>query len=906
MTLLRRLFLRLRAIVARPSLERDMQSEMQEHIDRATERFIARGMSPRDARLAAKREFGNLTVLEEAARDARGGRWVDAVAGDLRFAFRYFARHKATTAVILAVLALSTGGNTLIFSITQSQFFRPAPGVPNDRELTRIWGQERTTQTARWQPRLLSQREVDALAGHHEIFSEVAAWASDDVVLDGGDSTGARGLGAQFVTPNYFRALGVRLAAGQGFAAAPDANDDGADMLAILSYNIAEQLYGSAAGAIGRRVLVNEMALRVVGVAPPAFQGALRNMDEPAVWIPVSARARIARIAPRSIADAPVLSAFGRLSAETSRERATALVRVVVAGALPDSASRVGLSRTADVIGMNALPPGGDSNEIIVAFTIMALIGVLVLLVAWMNVSSLMVAAAIGRRHEIAVRLSLGASRVRILRQLVTESTLLAVCGGAVGLTIAWLVLTWMSKSDANGFALAPDAATFGFVFVLSLVTGILFGLSPALHATRGDVAKVLRDSGAASTTRARLQRMFVGAQIVFSQPLLVLLGTLLSLVIADYQPLSPELSSHVIAVGLRPLNGKGAAAQRTEAVDPLVARIAERPEVLAAVPDASGFDVRSVIAPNGTPRGAADTVPTILTLEAAAPGWFSLVEVPIILGRDVSRGDTASTDYRVVIGSDVARALWGSVSPIGRTLASPPLRGLEQDSITITVVGVYDATRQLPGMSWGAGSVRGSMSASQSRVYTARGSHWRHDRVLVRTRGPAEPFLPELRRFVRAAAPSLPVTSMQTLAQVGASEYRDTLRSAMLAGAGGALALLLASLGLYGVVSLAVQQRTREIGIRIAVGAQPARVARMFLASGVRVSVIALILGLPLSVIGLKLAVSRGIFIAPGVNVYLIGLSIAAVLLTIASAATWMPARRAARVDPAMTLRVE
>ena len=223
-----------------------------------------------------------------------------------------------------------------------------------------------------------------------------------------------------------------------------------------------------------------------------------------------------------------------------------------------------------------------------------------------------------------------------------------------------------------------------------------------------------------------------------------------------------------------------------------------------------------------------------------------------------------------------------------------------------MTVVGVYDATHALPGMSWSGTAVRGSMSASQSRVYTARGKRWRHDRVLVRTRGPAEPFLPELRRFIRAAAPSLPVSSMQTLAQADAKEYRDTLRSAMLAGAAGALALLLASLGLYGVVSLAVQQRTREIGIRIAVGAQPARVARMFLASGVRVGVVALTLGLPLSVIGLKVAVSRGIVIAPGVNVYMIGAVIAVVLLTIASAATWMPARRAARVDPALTLRVD
>jgi hypothetical protein len=197
-------------------------------------------------------------------------------------------------------------------------------------------------------------------------------------------------------------------------------------------------------------------------------------------------------------------------------------------------------------------------------------------------------------------------------------------------------------------------------------------------------------------------------------------------------------------------------------------------------------------------------------------------------------------------------------------------------------------------------------MSASQSRAFTARGKHWRRDRILVRTRGPAEPFLPELRRFVRAAAPSLPVASMQTLAQSDAREYRDALRSALLAGAGGALALLLASLGLYGVVSLAVEQRTREIGIRIAVGAQPARVARMFLASGVRVGLIALAIGLPLSVIALKVALSRGIFIAPGINVYLIGAAIAVVLLTIAAGATWMPARRASRIDPAMTLRVD
>ena len=220
-----------------------------------------------------------------------------------------------------------------------------------------------------------------------------------------------------------------------------------------------------------------------------------------------------------------------------------------------------------------------------------------------------------------------------------------------------------------------------------------------------------------------------------------------------------------------------------------------------------------------------------------------------------------------------------------------------------MTVVGVYDATRHLPSMIWGGQATR---TDATSRVYTAHGRQWQHDRVLVRTRGPAAPYLPEMQRFVRAQAPSLPVTSIMTFEQVDARAYRSALQMAGFAGAGGALALLLASLGLYGVISLAVRQRTREIGVRIAVGASPLQVARMFLASGVRASLVALALGLPLSIVALRLGMSQGIVIAPQVNPYLIGIVIAQVLLAVASAATWVPARRAALVDPARTLRVE
>ena len=888
--------LRARAIVARRTLDRDMRDEMREHLEQSTERLVAGGMSPADARAAAQREFGNLGVLQEQARDIRGARWVHDIPADASFALRYFARHKATTAIIVTVLALATGANTLIFSMFQAQFLRPAPAMPNVAAHVRIWGRERATQTARWRPRGFSNTELNALAQRHEVFRDIAAWTQDEVVLGGGDGTSARTVQAQFVTPNFFRTLGVMLSAGQGLR---ESADDTPDMTAVMAHATAEQLFGSAGAAVGQRIVVNELPLRIVGVAPPRFQGALRGMNEPAVWIPVGARSLIVRASPRWLTDESALSLVGRLATNASRAQATALARQVTVASLPDSATRVGMARTADVIGMNSVPPGeDDANETMLAFTAILAIGILILLVGCMNVSSLMVASAVGRRHEIAVRISLGASRARLVRQLVTESTLLAITGSAIGLTAAWWALTYMMKTEIDAVDLSPDAGTFAFVFVMALATGILFGLAPALHAIRDGAAAALRDSGAGAGGRSRLQRGFVVAQITLSQPLLVLLGTMLSLVITEYQPLSKEMSRRVVAVEFRPIK-TGAPSERAEAVDSLVPRIAERSEVLSAVPDATGFAIRGVVA-----AGRGDSLSTIVTMEGAAPGWFGVVDVPIVLGRDVSFADTVETSsVPVVIGSDLARQLWGETGAVGRTLVSPSLPGWKQDSIAMTVVGVYDATRQIPGMSWNGGIARGDKPV---RVYTARGKEWRHDRVLVRTRGLAGPFVPELQRFVRARAPSLPVMSMLTLAQSDDRAYTEALKNVGMISAAATLALLLASLGLYGIVSLAVRQRTREIGIRIAVGAEPIRVARMFLGSGVRAGLMALALGLPLSVAALRVGLAKGLVIAPQVNPYLIGLAIALVLLVVAAAATWIPARRAALVEPAVTLRVD
>ncbi len=896
MTFVRRSFLRLRAVFGRQKLNDDMQAEMREHLERATDRLIARGMSPADARLEARREFGNLTVIQDDAGDARGARWVDALTGDLRFGIRYFARHKVTVAIIVMVLALGTGTNTMIFSLFQSQFLRPAPAVPDDDSHARIWGQQRDTRLAAWHDRGFTHPELVALAQHRDVFRDVAGWTSDEVSFAAG-SGGARALQAQYVTPNFFATLGVRPIAGQGLSRQAS---DAPHRTAVMSEAVATRLYGGAANAVGRTVIVNEVPLRIVGVAPRRFQGAAKNMGDVALWIPMGARADIARISPRWITDEPSLSLFARLASGASHEQASALATQVTAGTLPDSAARVGMSRSARVQTMNAPSPSA-SRRLLMLFAAAAAIGLLILLVGWMNVSSLMVAAAVARRHEIAVRLSMGASRARILRQLVTESTILALGGGLLGLLFAWWILVYV-RSD-TGMDTTPDAGTFAFTLLFAVATGILFGLSPALHATRGQLANALRDSKSGGAGRTRLQRLFVGAQIMLSQPLLVLLGVMISLVIYVYEPHAPAMSGHVIKVEFHPLRSTGGPGQRREAVDSLVPRIAQRAEVRGAVNEARPFEARHVKSVDGDANVArADSVLTLVQLVGAPPGWFALVDIPIVLGRDVSWKDTASAERAVVIGSDLARRLWGHAHPIGRRLASPARRGTEQDSISLTVVGVYDASQRLTDSAW-----EGENGYSTPHLITAHGKRWREDEVLVRTHGPAEPFLPELQRYVREQAPSLAVTGMRTLAQIDAEVYAGTLRVSAIYAAGGAVALLLASLGLYGVVSLAVQQRTREIGIRIAVGARPQAVSRMFLASGVKVGAIGLMLGLPLSMAAVKFAKSQGaIADAPGVNVGVIGGVIALLLLGVSAAATWLPARRAAKVDPAATLRVD
>ena len=892
--MLRLLRTQLRSFFRRRTVDREMRAEMEMHLERATERLMARGMTEAEATLAAKREFGNVGVLQEEARDIRGNRWIEQTIGDLRFAVRHFSRTPLTTITLILVLALGIGGNGAIFSLLQSIVTRPAPGVPNDVALVRIRGTTFARAQGQLQPRMLSMPEVADLTTRRESFESIAAYAYYQLVLDAGDGSETRSLQAQFVTSNYFPLLRVRPILGPGLPTASTADTPGAELVAVMAYSLWTSL-GADRAMVGRVVKVNDVPIRIVGVAPEHFFGALRGPSKRvSLWLPVEARAVVTSgtSAALASADSALFEAFARLTPSVSRDRATSTVRVVAASWAQQRPSTTdSIEYSGDVVPLRGETDISDRGENIGIAAVLTTGGLLILLIVCTNISALLIGAAVARRREIAIRLSLGASRPRLVRQLVTETTLIALIGGALGLTLFWWVIRIIEWHIGISAELGPDVGTIAFTTFIALGTGVLFGLSPALHATRADVASALKDAGAGTTTRTRLQRVFIVVQIMLTQPLLVALGTVVAVVIGetDTSRLDAPLARHITQVEF----GGGVESRDVmrAKITEVIPRLASLPGVVAVVPHASAFDVgdfRVQTSDRGT--GARAEMIVRAHIEGAPPGYFAFQNIPMLRGRDIEPADTATQELALVVGSDFARDFWGTADPIGRKLDITS-RTAGTDPRTAVVVGVFDAAR-IP--------LRG-----EGRTYTATGSRWRREAILIRTREPGSASAPAIRRVLRESMPDIRVGRLATIEEIARQERNDVLSIAATASSGGLLALLLASIGLYGVVALAVRQRNREIGIRVALGARPQQVTGMFLAAGVKLSALGVVLGLPLSVAALYAITSSFAQEMPA-STLLVGVGIAVTVMTVALLATWLPARRAAGVDPLVAMRVE
>ena len=893
---------RLRAVVLRRRLEREMQEEMAEHLRRSTERLAARGLPPHEARRQAVREFGNVAWLQEQARDARGARWLEALAADARFALRHFARSPLTTLTMFGVLAVGICVSTLLFAFVHSYAVQPPPGIGREADLVRIRG-SRSAGGEGSGYRTFGEEEVLGYRRLGGQFRAVAAWSIATVPLVSTADAERRNLEARatFVTGNYFPVLGVRTILGPGLPTAEEI-DPAAAAVAVIGHGTWDQLFGRRPDVVGSTIVVNGVPVTVVGVAPERFGGVGLGHSRLHVWMPLAARDLLL---PGASWD---FRAAARLHPGVTLDAATAAVRVVVDRAAAGDEELRALRPSTDVVPL--LSANSDpmfERDVRLMTALVGLLALLVLLVACTNVSALLTGLAAARRQEIAVRLSLGAARGRIVRQLLTESALLAVAAGAAALALVWVALRAATRLiPAMPFEIAVTAPATAFTFGVALAVGVLFGLSPALHATRLGLASAMREAGGGiAGSRGRLQRGLVVAQVAFTQPLIVLLAAVLLLVLGEFQP--PRRAEHperLVELSLRPAAAAtqsplaaASQAQLRGTMRRLLERARETPGVESAVIDWGGGAPLGAYVVHGDDRvDGASPEQVRLSGARAAEGYFAMMGVRLVRGREFAPEDLGAAtsrtgDVAVVIGAELARRMWAGADPLGRRLrATDDSAGLR----TLVVVGVVDDP--LDG---------GRRYANEDhRVYLPPDTSRAARTLLLRTAGPAQPLVPALRELVRAEAPDM-VSSVRTLAEMQA-ELQHNLR--LVAGgisAAGLMALLLSAIGLYAVVAFAVGQRTREIAVRMAVGARGEQIARRFVGDGVRLSAVGLLLGLPAALAGLHVLMSADADFPPVPFGRLTAIAATGVVV-VAAAAAWIPARRAAAVDPAETLRAQ
>jgi predicted permease len=916
---IRRVLARIGAVVrGHRSADEDLRAEMAAHLDMEIAENVRRGMRPDEARRRAMLASGGLTRAAESVREQRGLPTIESVAADLRYAVRHFRRTPLSTITIVVVLSLGLGTNVVLFTVLNSLATMPAPGMTRNEWLVRIRGTMRTQGMTADQSRLMSWPEVQEYAGRTDLFSSVAAHADEPAGVGTGDATATPlTVSLIYTTSNYFDVLDIHPALGTVPATDRDDIRMTTSPTAMISYAMWQRRFGGARDVLGRTLRVNDIPVEILGVAPPRFIGTDGGSDM-TMWVPLAAYPLLQKRSTGLFAsrDSMFLHAAAQLRPGITAKTATAIVAGIAARAFRaresgtatqgrDAGVTPGQSErgSADVVPMlasNSRVSEGRRADLLISGAVAGGFALLVLLITCTNVSALMVGLAVARRREIGVRLSLGAQRTRLIRQLLTESVLLALIAAVVGL-FATAVGIRVIGARLDDVQLLVNWRVTTATCVVAMITGILFGLSPALHATRVSVSEVLKSSSSAvAPIRSRLQRALVVAQVTLTQPLLLGLGVVIVTMMSDAgSQATSNLPAQIAEIELDTWAGRVSPVERASRIGAIVERVAAMPGVVVAVPMQMGTITAPLTVPPAD-RIAGVTYEPIMEarLTAAPKGYFAAFGIPVVRGREFDAGEYAhpsddpglAPSYgQVIIGSDLARRLWGDADPIGRRLAMA--LSARADSAPMVVVGVVDEAAAGP-----------SIVDDRIRVYVPYSPV--NTGVTARTAGPALPLLNAMRRVVAAEAPQMPIVRAQTMEQREAESRRSVLRASGAVAGGGLLALLLSAIGLYAVVSSAVGQRTREIGIRTALGAQPGEVVRMFFAKGLALSAIGLALGLPLSMIVTRVLVTSLNW--PITSSPMLGVATGAGVLMVASVAAWIPARRASTIDPLVALRTD
>jgi predicted permease len=877
----------------------NLEREIESHLEMARQERVDRGQSSVEASAATRREFGNLALVRQVTRDQWGWLWLEEFLQDLRYGARTLRKNPGFTAIAILTLALGIGANTSLFTVVNAVLLHPLPYPHPEQLLT------------------LHESKPNFLAGSIS-YPNFRDWQKDNRTLSSmavtrGTSFTVTGLGeaeqvnARFISSEFFSILGVNPLLGRTFASGED--EIGAAPIALISAGFWNRKFGGTSNVLGRTLNLDGKAYTIVGVTPADFDLFLRSARVTEIYVPIGQW------------DDPLLSkrsaglgihGIGRLKEGITLEQALADMKRVtnnLAEAFPDADK--GIGATLIPLRQEML---GDVQPVL--FILLGAVG-FVLLIACVNVANLLLARSTGRTREFAIRAALGAGQGRLVRQLLTESILLALAGGVLGIFLAkWATRAALEVLPAalpRASEIHVDSNVLLFTAVVSLLAGILFGLAPAFRTSQPRLHETLKEGGrGGSGTRHRAQGVFVVMEIAMALVLLVGAGLMIRSLVALWNVDPGFRASNVLTFGLTLppslMNAKPAAIRAY--VNELDDKFAGTSGVEAVSQSWGAFPIKTddeqLFWLDGEPKPTNENDMKWTLSYVVQPDYLKAMDIPLRRGRFFTSHDDEHSPLVVVVDDVFARKYFGYEDPLGKRirLHFPDLTG---NGTLAQIVGVVGHVNQ-----WGLDSDDAQHLGAQLYLacsempddYIATVPGGGGTFMVVRSKGPMTSLLDALRQTNRQINSEQVIYDAQTMDNIIGGTLATRRFSMILLAAFAVLALLLSSVGIYGVVAYLVGQRTHEIGLRMALGASRTDVLRMVLTQGAKLAAIGVVIGLAAS-LALTQLMARMLY---GVSATdpLTFVGVALILTLVALAACCIPARRAMRVDPMVALRYE
>ena len=891
------LLARLYGLFRRDAVMQDIDEELRLHVELEAQTNIARGMTPEKALWAARRSFGNVGYIKDLAYEIRGGGIMETIWQDLRYALRMLGKNPGFTAVAVITLALGIGATTAIFSVVNAVLLRPLPFDHPD-QLTAVWQTHPFGKKLGYDHLPVAPADFDAWRRSADAFAGLTALAGGNWNVTGGDEP-ERISGAR-VSTNMLGLLRARPALGRDFA--PDEETFGKNRVVILSYGFWQRRFGGDPKVVGTQIMLDGDPFQIIGVMPRGFSfprgmgidPALGLDDDLALWTPLA-------LPPDQLVSRGnhFMAAVGRLKPGATFAQALAQLAAVEQRLDEQSSAAAGKDWNVTLGPLHEQVVGKSRRALLLLLGAV----VFVLLIACANVANLLLARANARHKEIAIRTALGAARWRIVRQLLTESVLLALVGGALGVLLAvWGVDALVAMSAGNiprAAEVGIDARVLFLALGVALATGLAFGLAPALQSSRPDLNESLKEGsrgGGSSPRRQRVRSALVVAEIALALVLLTGAGLLVKS-FARLQNVRPGFDYEDVLTMTLFLPDARYPEERKRAN--FYRQVLERVRRLPGVESAGGVSQLPLggseeidgLEIEGRPR--AETAAAVMTaaFRVVSPDYFKTLRIPLLRGRYFTEQDTADAPGVMIIDETFARRYFPGEDPVGKRVDE---QGSLQPKGYMTIVGVVASVKHTSLDS----------DPKPTMYLSSQQSPWHTMVLTVRSKTDPTALAAAVRREIAQVDPDQPIADVAPFEQVFGRAVAPQRFNSTLLGAFAAVAALLAAVGIYGVIAYGVSQRAHEIGVRVALGAQRADILRLIVGQAMALTLVGVGLGLGAALVLTR--TMRGLLFEVSASDPSVFVGVALLLTSVAFTASLIPARRATRIDPLIALRYE